>query len=76
MIATAMNAIEDTTCIRFEGVPDGNPDNRVYLRITNEPAGCYSFVGYLGNSYPGYPQNLNLQRIGCMVRGSDLFTSP
>lgn len=62
-----MNAIEIVSCIRFIEIPQGNPDGRIYVLITNQQSGCWSYVGNLGVTYPGFQQTLNLQRFGCMV---------
>lgn len=65
-IERGIREMEAATCLRF--VRRSNEDN--YIRVTGEPAGCYSYVGYLGNG----PQQLNLQldepEIGCFRIGT------
>lgn len=65
-IERGLREIEEATCLHF--VLRTTETN--YVRVTGDPAGCYSYVGYLGNG----AQQLNLQldapEIGCFRIGT------
>uniref|UniRef100_T1GM43 Metalloendopeptidase n=1 Tax=Megaselia scalaris TaxID=36166 RepID=T1GM43_MEGSC len=59
LIINSLREIERSTCVRFRQGSNGNR----YIRITNNAAGCFAYVGYLKSA-----QQLNLGN-GCMHKG-------
>ncbi|KAL5275928.1 hypothetical protein ACFFRR_001635 [Megaselia abdita] len=61
LVINALVHIQTYTCVRF--YQGANPNNE-YILVTNNNAGCYSYIGYLRTA----GQQLNLGP-GCMYRG-------
>lgn len=59
LIVNSLREIERSTCVRFR---QGANSQNHYVRITNNAAGCFAYVGYLKTA-----QQLNLGN-GCMYK--------
>lgn len=60
MIINSIREIERSTCVRFR---QGANSQNHYIRVTNNVAGCFAYVGYIRTA-----QQLNLGN-GCMYKG-------